>query len=109
MPPIGQLRHRIDLQAPTDAADSYGQPARSWSTYGTVWAQIEPAGGGEGAVANEQQITATHTITIRYLAGVSSTHRALFGARVLHFLAPPVNVDERNQWLVIQAEERQEA
>jgi SPP1 family predicted phage head-tail adaptor len=109
MPTIGELRKRIDLQAPTDATDSYGQPTRSWSTYGTVWAQIEPTGGSEGAVANEQQITATHTITIRYLSSVASTHRALFGARVLQFLAPPVNVDERGQWMVVQAEERQEA
>jgi SPP1 family predicted phage head-tail adaptor len=109
MPPIGQLRKRIELQAPTDTVDSYGQPTRAWATYATVWAQVEPTGGAEGSVANEQQITATHTVTIRYLAGVESTHRALYGARALHFLAPPTNVEERGQWLVIQAEERKEA
>lgn len=105
MPPIGQLRKRLELQAPTDSTDAYGQPTRSWVTYATVWAHIEPTGGGEPAAGNEQQLERTHRITIRHRAGVESTHRGLYGARVLNFDSV-INVDELNVWLLITATER---
>lgn len=105
MPPIGKLNKRIDLQSPADTIDAYGQPSRGWSTYATVWAQIIPTGGSEPTVADEQQQERLHRLVIRYTAGVYSTHRALYGSRVLNFQSV-TDPDERHEWLEIEATER---
>lgn len=105
MPPIGKLRKRLELQAPTDSVDAYGQPTRTWATYATVWAQVEPTGGSEPSAGNEQQLERSHNLTIRYRSGVESTHRALYGSRVLNFDSVQ-NVEEAGVWLLITATER---
>lgn len=105
MPPIGRLRERLELQSATDTLDSYGQPTRAWATYSTVWANVIPTGGSEPQVADQQNPQVSFKITIRYQAGVSSTHRAIMGARVFNFQSV-LNVDERSRWLEIQATEQ---
>lgn len=105
MPPIGKLTKRIDLQSPSDTTDPYGQPTRGWATYATVWAQIIPTGGSEPSVGDEQQQERVHKVIIRYTTGVFSTHRALYGSRVLNFQSV-IDPDERHEWLEIEATER---
>ena len=62
--------------------------------------------------------TALEPAAINAMVGLQVTDDRLHGLTALEpatvqpgqrLVAPPVNVDERNQWLVIQAEERQEA
>lgn len=105
MPPIGRLRHRVELQSAADTVDSYGQPIRAWTTYATVWAQITPVSGNESPLANQLQGMTTHKATIRYRSDVGVGHRLLFGSRVLNISAPPRDPDERGIWLEIDAEE----
>lgn len=42
-----RLRHRIKLQKNTPTIDASGQPIESWSTYKTVWANVEDKKGDE--------------------------------------------------------------
>lgn len=105
MPPIGKLRHRVSLQSAVDAADSFGQPIRTWSTYATVWAQVVPTSGDESPLANQLHGSTTHKVTIRHRTGVDVGHRILFGTRVLNISAPPRDPEERGIWLEIDAEE----
>jgi SPP1 family predicted phage head-tail adaptor len=102
---IGELRKRIELQAPVDTIDAYGQATRSWTTYATVYASVEPASGQENTIAEAMQVQQTHTITIRYRSDVLATHRALFSSRQFNFQFVR-NIDERNRWLEITATER---
>lgn len=104
MPPIGDLRERLELQSSTDSLDSYGQPTRTWATYSTVWASLMPTGGSEPSIANQQTPQAKFKITIRYQSGVASTHRAAMGARIFNFESV-VDLEERSRWLEIQATE----
>ena len=103
---IGDMRKRIELQAPTDSIDSYGQATRTWATYATVYAAVVPSSGSESTIADVMQVTQTHTITIRYRSDVAATHRALYAGRHFNF-AFVRNIDERNQWAQITATERE--
>lgn len=105
---VGQLRRRLELQAPTDTLDAYGQATRTWATYATVWSKIEVQGGSEVTVADQQQQERTHKLTIRYWPGVVSGHRALYAGRAFNFTSV-VNVDEQGRWLIIMATERMTA
>lgn len=102
---IGEMRKRIELQAPVDTIDAYGQASRSWATYATVYASVVPSSGQENTIAEAMQVQQTHTITIRYRNDVLATHRALFGSRHFNFQFVR-NIDERNRWLEITATER---
>lgn len=105
---IGDMRKRIELQAPTDSIDAYGQATRTWATYATVFASVIPSGGSESSVADAMQVTQSHTITIRYRSDVAATHRARMSGRNFNFTFVR-NIDERNQWIEITSTEREGA
>lgn len=89
MPPpsIGQLRDMVELQSSTDTVDSYGQPARTWTTYAIVWANVLATSGGESQQANHQYSTVQYKIMIRYRTDVLATHRCLWKSKYLNFFA----------------------
>ena len=105
---ISDLAKRIELQAPTDSIDSYGQATRTWATYATVFASVIPSGGSESSVADVMQVTQSHTITIRYRSDVEATHRARMSGRNFNFSFIR-NLDERSRWIEITATEREGA
>jgi len=62
----GDLRHRITLQAPTDAADSAGQMIPDWADTETiVWGLYEQTGGSEVQVGEQVRSFITGMVTIR--------------------------------------------
>lgn len=87
---IGSLRWRVTLQNPGDpVADSDGAPSLRWPPDGgttlasRVYAAVTPAVGRmlrtlQGLVAATSEATATHIVTIRYLAGVTTQTRVVF-------------------------------
>ncbi len=101
---IGELRHRLELQSPTDSVDSYGQPTRTWSTYATVWGKVMPVSAGESQLANQQQSDITHRVLIRHRSDVTAEHRILFGSRELNIRGVR-DTEERGISLEIDAEE----
>ncbi len=110
----GTLRHRMVIQKPDDAASGWNTPSlgieRTWSTYATVWARIEPESGSEsldtGTKKNQAQIR--HKITIRYIRGLRPSMRGTFEGRILQFKSI-MNIEERNRELVIIAIEETDA
>ena len=101
---IGKLRHRVKLQGLTENQDGYGQAVKSYTTYATVWASIEPLSGRE--IEHAKQITAetNYRITIRYNGNVKATDRVAFGDRTFEITAV-VNPEERNEYLVLMCSE----
>lgn len=102
---IGDLRHRITLQAPTDYQDEYGQPMRTWTTYATVWAQVSASGMGESISGAQLSASESYAILCRYNASIKTNHRILFGEKVLNIVGPPRDLDGTKIALLIGASE----
>ncbi len=79
----GLLRHRVDIQEPTDGTDSYGGVTQAWALLSTVWAQVEDLRGREFVSSEQLQSEVTTRITIRYRTDVTITPqmRAVEGTR----------------------------
>lgn len=102
----GDLRHRVELQSSVETVDSYGQPIRAWTTYATVWAQVESLGGGESPTAGQVQATTRRVVTIRHRDDVLAEHRLVWRTRNLH---PTVvrDPDGLRTWMVLETIERE--
>ena len=73
----GKLRRRIEIQRRTATQDDYGQPLTTWTTEITTQAEFEPLNGRELVAAQAVQSEVTHTVTIRYRAGISPSMRVV--------------------------------
>ena len=91
----GRLRYKVTIQEVAETTDSYGSFTESWTTYGTVWAEIDPPKGREYFAAGQKQAEVTTRIRIRYLSGVTPKMRVLFGSRILK-INSVIDTDERN-------------
>lgn len=100
----GHLRHRVQLDHYTVAANAVGDPVKSWASVAEVWASIEPLSGRELEWAQQQHAQAAIRVTMRYRAGIDTTYRIRFGTRTFEVLAV-VNPDERNETLVVTCRE----
>jgi SPP1 family predicted phage head-tail adaptor len=90
----GLLRHRIQLQSRTLAANSLGEPIETWSTYATVSARISPLSGRERWAAMQHAAETTHRIEIRAKAGIKAEDRIIFETRTFRIDAI-LDKDER--------------
>ena len=104
MSPIGQLRHRLTLEAPDETADGAGGVARLWSSLGEVWAAIEPMAAGGTVVADRPLGRLTHRILLRHRDGLTLNHRLRLGYRIfaIRALRDP---DERGRFTECLVEE----
>lgn len=103
----GSLKHRVTISAPTQVQSSAdGSIGETWTTLDTVWASIEPISTREQA--NRQQAAlpeATHSVRIRYLSGITSRCKVVYGSRTLDIVGPPMNVKEANAEMVLVCKE----
>lgn len=106
---IGQLRHRVMLEAPPDPEDldGLGQPIGPWTTVGTFWAFVRPMSGHELRVAEQLRADVSHLVTMRWLGvsyAIDPTMRLLFRGRVLD-IVDVIDVDERLRTLTLTCNE----
>ncbi|HKJ73633.1 MAG TPA: phage head closure protein [Alphaproteobacteria bacterium] len=102
---IGDLRHRIRLQARILAGDGGGGFAESWSDLAEIWAAIRPSAGAEVTLGEQRRHRVTHEVTIRYRLGVQPGQRLIYDGRALYILGI-VNPAERDAFLSLHCEER---
>jgi SPP1 family predicted phage head-tail adaptor len=95
---IGRLRHRITIQQPSTAQNTYGEPGTTWSDLATVWGSIEPLRGREYFAAQEIQAEVTTRIVIRHRADVSPTMRVNYGSDT-YLIESVINPDNRDREL----------
>lgn len=100
----GDLRHSIRLQALQESVDSGGGHARVWTDIGRTHAHITPVSGGEWLRSEQVQSHMTHRVTLRWLPGLTSKMRLLFGDRVFN-VRMVRNLDERRRWIELMCEE----
>jgi SPP1 family predicted phage head-tail adaptor len=102
------LRHRITLQRPGGNRNAMGERETTWTDVATVCANVEPVSGRQEWLARQEQASTTHTITVRWSSNIASADaswRVKFGERLMPLDKPPIDVDERRQWLEIACTE----
>lgn len=103
----GKLRHRVTIQrlvAGSPQQKASGEPDRSWSTYLSVSASIEPVTGREPFLAQAIHAEVTHKIRIRYRTGITAEMRVVFRSRLFDIQAV-LNWEERNTELLLLCKE----
>lgn len=86
----GRLRDVVTVQQQTGSRGDYGQLAETWAAISggsNVWAEIEPLSGRETILAQSNQATLTHRITLRTIAGITPRMRVISGSRTFHISA----------------------
>lgn len=89
----GDLTDRITIEQPTESRNSVGEAILTWSTFATVWADVQTMSGRE---AERHGMTAginSYRVTIRYLPGLQSSMRIIHNSRTLEI--GQVNEKER--------------
>ena len=99
----GLLRHRMTILNPTDAAASWNG-STTWTTFATVWGSIEWLSGREYYEAAQVQSQVRHTITIRFLKGITPNMRISFEGRTFKIISA-INPIERGRKLEITVTE----
>lgn len=100
----GKLRHRIEIQEPTETRSASGQATVTWSTIATVWASVEPLRGREFFASKQIQAQVDTRIRIRYISGLTPKMRILWGTRV-YLIDSIINPEERNIELQLMVRE----
>ncbi len=103
--PIGELRTRLTLEAPSRTDDGGGGADVVWEAVAEVWAAVRPITGVEKFELDRVAGRRSHEIMIRYRADVVAQMRLRQGARVFDIRAA-FDPDQRRHWLKILAEER---
>ncbi len=103
----GQLRHRITVQQYTETRDDFGAVVETWADFAAnVPAFVKPVASSDKWTGQQTTQQITHEIKMRYLSGVKSEMRVLYGSRVFDISAPPINWQERNMELTLLCTER---
>ena len=104
MTPIGELNHRLVLEAPSETPDGVGGVTRTWTSLATLWAAIEPVAAEDQVVADRRLGVLSHRIVIRHRDGLTTNHRFRFGARTFAIRAIR-DLEERGRFLECFTEE----
>lgn len=76
---VGKMRERIDIESPSEALDSAGQPIKSWATtFSDEPASYEPAAGTETIRGRQLEAGVNAVFIVRYRSGYNTKQRAIF-------------------------------
>jgi len=100
----GRLNHLVIIQQPTEVQDSTGQAVKSWGTYATVWAGVEPLKGREFLETQQINAETTTRIRIRKLAGVTKKMRVSYDSRIYNINAI-LHIHERQREMHLMCSE----
>jgi SPP1 family predicted phage head-tail adaptor len=105
-PAIGELKERVRIQSLTRNPDGGGGVSETWSDVVDVWAKIEPISSREIFYSHQIALEATHKITIRYRADVSTDWRILRVRDGAVFkIAGFLDVENAHRYLELQVNE----
>ena len=101
----GSFRTELSLQQVTLTADGMGGNTEEWSVIATVFARVEPLTATAQFAAGQTLEEATHRVTLRHRANLSSGMRFVRGARVWTILSAH-DPDETGRYLVCRTREK---
>ena len=82
----GKLRHRVAIEIPIDTVSS-GAVTRTWNSYDTAWASIEPLYGREYWEAAKLNSEITAKIVMRWRRGITPQMRCTYGPRTFEIIS----------------------
>tara|TARA_R110002051_G_scaffold280089_1_gene341630 strand:+ start:6516 stop:6836 length:321 start_codon:yes stop_codon:yes gene_type:complete len=103
---IGSLDRRIVIEEPSTSPDDFGELIITWSTYRTVWADVNWKGGNEREEL--QRITATSKVvfTIRNLSiAVTEMMRINYDSKY-YYIKVINEIDGRDAFLELETEQK---
>ena len=102
----GQLRHRIEIQGPTETEDGMGGFNTAWAKIenGDAWAKIHDLRGDEKIEALKLDQRLDAKIRMRYRDDVNETMRIIHGS-VVYEIVSIIDVEKRGIMLEILARE----
>jgi SPP1 family predicted phage head-tail adaptor len=100
----GKLKHRVTIQIPGNARNSYGEITESYTTFATVWASVQPLSGREYFNSQQEHSEVSTRIRIRYLYGVVPKMRVIMGSKT-YLIKDVINKDEGNVELQLMCKE----
>ncbi len=100
-----RLKDYVTIQQPQEGKDDVGGTKVIWVTLAQVWAEIRPLRGRQFFDAFQTQTELSHKITIRHRTDVSAKMRVMFGTRTFTIEAPPIDPQERHQYLELMCAE----
>lgn len=102
------MRRVVTIQQPVTAQTGTGATrVSSWSALANgsnIFADIDESPGKEALQAAQVNAKRPLIVTIRYLAGVTSQMRVVYGARTFQIVST-LNVDQRNRTMILYCEE----
>ena len=101
----GNLVDRIVIEQATETRNSVGEVTLSWSTFATVWADVQALSGREAERYGQIVGFTGHKVTIRQLTGVKVSMRIIYeSTRTLEIGA--INEYERGWYLELICTEK---
>jgi SPP1 family predicted phage head-tail adaptor len=100
----GRLRHRVVIQRRIDSQDPVtGAVSSVWATvWDNVPAAIEDMSGRELLAAQAAQSEATSRVVLRFLDGITASHRIVHGDEVYNIKSPPLRDKEsRREYITL--------
>ncbi len=103
---IGDLNKLVSIIGTTRASDGMGGFTETDTTIASnVWAAIWPLSASEKLRSMQVTGEISHRIRIRYRSVFRPDWRIKFGNRYFNVAGPPINPNERNEWLDLMCKE----
>lgn len=103
-PTIGDLIHRLSLEAPVRTSDGAGGVIRTFALVAEVWGDIRAQSGHERQDADRLGAHVSLAIWIRHRDGLSPDHRFRLGQRIFE-IRSVIDHNGRNRFLECHCEE----
>lgn len=99
-----KLNKRITFYKPPGEIVN-GWPTTDWTEYVTVWAEVKTQKGYRVFNSDATQWQDKKVVGIRYRDDIQEGMRVKINGIMHEMESPPINDDERNQWLTIIVKE----
>lgn len=101
-----ELREVIVIEEAAETRSSSGQVIRTWATYATTRAAVEPLRGEEFFAARQMQSATTVKMRIRHISGLNPKMRVLHDGRYYE-IEGIIDLGNRRRELQLMCKERE--
>lgn len=100
----GRYRHAMTVQRPTETVGETGAAARTWATWKRIMGRVEDLAGREALAGERAAALGTVCVRLRYLPGLTSAMRLVYGDRTLE-IAEVADRDGRRREMLLSCNE----
>lgn len=79
----GTLRERVTVMAPTERETALGETILEFAELATVWASVRSISAQDMMQAEQNQMTTTHIVMMRYLPAINTKMRLVWREKTL--------------------------